>query len=301
MPSSGPIGAVARTFADEAARLVPDAADDAVVLAAITQHLRGSRPYLDGRDAPDDAASLAAFAEGGPGSCAQFAEAAVLMLRSRNLAARLVHGFLVRRFDPNEGAYTARASDYHAWAEVWFDETGWVVCDPTPDSSLVAQTSSPAASDWSARLDSVLDRLLRQLRDLSQFVRTNPLAVGILLLLSSLVTGLWLAGRARRAAERKTVPAQRAAAPVHPAWTRLVLEIERCGYARRPSATVLAFAEQLAGLDPERFSGLPRVAAAWCAHRFGGASFDGPDGVAAAEALRTSLAASRATRRPGRA
>ena len=66
------------------------------------------------------------------GYCTAFASAMVLMARSIGLPARYAQGYLTdnRRAEPN-GLYVVTDADYHAWAEVYFDNYGWVTFDPT--------------------------------------------------------------------------------------------------------------------------------------------------------------------------
>jgi len=66
------------------------------------------------------------------GVCEQFATAHVVMLRSLGLPARLVAGYGAGRYNPLSGYYEVRASDAHAWTEVYFSGYGWVPFDPTP-------------------------------------------------------------------------------------------------------------------------------------------------------------------------
>lgn len=67
------------------------------------------------------------------GHCEYFSTAMAVMLRTRNIPARVVNGFLPGEFNAASGAYTVRQSDAHSWVEVFFPETGsWVTFDPTP-------------------------------------------------------------------------------------------------------------------------------------------------------------------------
>ena len=72
------------------------------------------------------------------GYCAQFATAMAVMARHVGLPARVGVGYLPGVFNPMTGAFTVRARPPHAWVEVRFRESGWVVFDPTPrpDASL---------------------------------------------------------------------------------------------------------------------------------------------------------------------
>jgi len=66
------------------------------------------------------------------GVCEQYATAHVVMLRSLGIPARLVAGYNAGEYNRLSGYYTVRASDAHAWVEVYFPGYGWVPFDPTP-------------------------------------------------------------------------------------------------------------------------------------------------------------------------
>ena len=65
------------------------------------------------------------------GFCEQIASALTVMLRSQGVPARLATGYLPGERDRVSGVWKVRASDAHAWVEVWFPETGWEAFDPT--------------------------------------------------------------------------------------------------------------------------------------------------------------------------
>jgi transglutaminase-like putative cysteine protease len=66
------------------------------------------------------------------GVCEQFATAHVVMLRTLGIPARLVAGYGTGQHNALSGYYAVRASDAHAWTEVYFPGYGWVPFDPTP-------------------------------------------------------------------------------------------------------------------------------------------------------------------------
>jgi transglutaminase-like putative cysteine protease len=72
------------------------------------------------------------------GFCEQIASALTVMLRTQGVPARLATGYLPGERDRVAGVYEVRASDAHAWVEVWFPETGWQPFDPTADVPLSA-------------------------------------------------------------------------------------------------------------------------------------------------------------------
>lgn len=85
------------------------------------------------------------------GWCQQVASSLVVMARANGIPARLVTGFVPGTRDRVTGAYQVRAVDYHAWAEVWFPEVGWVAFDPTADVPLAgADRAEPTVAEWLA-------------------------------------------------------------------------------------------------------------------------------------------------------
>ncbi len=72
------------------------------------------------------------------GHCALFATSTVLALRSMDIPARYVTGYVVYGSgDKITGgySYTLRERDLHAWVEVYFDGVGWLPFDPTASVS----------------------------------------------------------------------------------------------------------------------------------------------------------------------
>ena len=67
------------------------------------------------------------------GVCEHYVSAMVVMLRSIGIPSRFVVGYGSGAYNPFSGYYEVRASDAHAWVEVYFNEAGWVPFDPTPD------------------------------------------------------------------------------------------------------------------------------------------------------------------------
>lgn len=64
------------------------------------------------------------------GYCVQFASTMVMMARAKGIPARMAIGFLPGTQD--EGLFTVRASDAHAWPELYFPGAGWLRFEPTP-------------------------------------------------------------------------------------------------------------------------------------------------------------------------
>jgi transglutaminase-like putative cysteine protease len=87
------------------------------------------------------------------GYCEYFATAMVMMLRTQQIPARYVLGYLPGK-QQEEGGWLVDRSASHAWVEVYFPGYGWIRFDPTPGNrengqtptSLVPGTVDPAAT-----------------------------------------------------------------------------------------------------------------------------------------------------------
>jgi hypothetical protein len=66
------------------------------------------------------------------GHCEYFASAMTILLRTLEIPAREVNGFLPGEYNDLAGDYIVRASDAHSWVEVYFPGSGWFTFDPTP-------------------------------------------------------------------------------------------------------------------------------------------------------------------------
>jgi protein-glutamine gamma-glutamyltransferase len=119
--------------ADLAHRVTQEATTPFERVLAIHQHLLGNYRYsLEG-----DTATLSHPLEEflftrKTGYCEHYATAMVVMLRTIGIPARLVTGFLATEWNEYGGYFTVRQRDAHAWVEVYFPSSGWIIMDPTP-------------------------------------------------------------------------------------------------------------------------------------------------------------------------
>jgi hypothetical protein len=89
------------------------------------------------------------------GYCEHYATAMVMLLRTVGIPARLVTGFLATEWNEFGQYYTVRQRDAHAWVEVYFPQSGWIMLDPTPASSaatMLAWWQSAGSAVDAARL-----------------------------------------------------------------------------------------------------------------------------------------------------
>lgn len=66
------------------------------------------------------------------GYCRHFATSMCVFARLSQIPARFVSGYLMRDYDEAQRAYVLKRKDYHAWAELYFEDWGWLVFDATP-------------------------------------------------------------------------------------------------------------------------------------------------------------------------
>jgi transglutaminase-like putative cysteine protease len=92
------------------------------------------------------------------GYCVHFSHAAVYLMRSLGLPARVAVGYAVPESARAGGSAIAiRGLNAHAWPELYLHDIGWVVVDPTPEHSLDAAAPPP-----DLELQRRLGELLRQ-------------------------------------------------------------------------------------------------------------------------------------------
>ncbi|MFQ3201011.1 MAG: transglutaminase-like putative cysteine protease [Zhongshania sp.] len=65
------------------------------------------------------------------GYCEHFAASFVYLMRAAGVPARIVVGYQGGDFNQRDNYLLVHQSDAHAWAEVWFEDRGWVRVDPT--------------------------------------------------------------------------------------------------------------------------------------------------------------------------
>ncbi len=86
------------------------------------------------------------------GHCEYFASALALMLRYRNIPARVVNGYRLGPWIPEGGYWLVTQNEAHSWVEYYDAESGhWHLADPTPSAppeSLGASTFWAAFQRW---------------------------------------------------------------------------------------------------------------------------------------------------------
>jgi len=144
------------------------------------------------------------------GFCTQIATSTAVMLHSLGVPVRLGTGFTPGKESILGKDFTVRASDAHAWVEVWFPGVGWQAFDPTANVPLSGEYDG-----------SLLARIWRAIQRLAV---TVVLAVAVI---AFLVVGVVIRRRRRRREE----------AWVHRMYQRVEREGRVRGRPRRPSET----------------------------------------------------------------
>jgi transglutaminase-like putative cysteine protease len=125
----------------------------AAQVSAVEDFLRSRETYdlaapepAPGTDAVDDFLFVSHR-----GFCEQFASAAVVMLRTLGIPARLVTGYAHGDTTTEPGKTVFRESDAHAWVQVWYPGVGWIDSDATPLATPAAHGAPSPASAAKAR------------------------------------------------------------------------------------------------------------------------------------------------------
>ncbi len=286
-----------------ALRAAGEADDDLGRVRAVMRHLRRNYLYerIDGRFDPAD--GLAKFAAEGHGTCLQFAEAGVVMLRTIGIPARIGRGFLAEQWSDEQQAYVVRVRDAHAWVEVEFEGVGYSIFDPTPhgddgrpdDPSSNAEPTPapppPPATDETppppegakSRLGDALTDVRDSLASAWDWIVGHPW-IGLAAAAVAAALAVRSSRRRARLLAGETVDAPVARGP----WERLLAELARRGYRRQPSQTASEFAAYVVAVGGETFRPFLDLTARRQAARFGGRPLS-PDDDRAFDAFRAAM------------
>jgi transglutaminase-like putative cysteine protease len=170
------------------------------------------------------------------GFCEQIATALVVMMRSLGVPARLGVGYAPGERNPFTGLFEVKASDAHAWTEIYFPGIGWQIFDPTASVPLagdggLTRASSGIGSFLAARLPAIPAALSR--------VLVAIVVIGVLAAVGAQVLGR--TARRRRLASRSW--------PV--VWQARLDEVgAECGRPRKDSESLREYVEVLRHLLP---------------------------------------------------
>jgi hypothetical protein len=192
------------------------------------------------------------------GYCEQFASSLAVMARSQGIPARISTGYAPGEYNPFTGLYEVRASDAHAWVEVYFPGYGWSAFDPTPGDDAtpwsyraVSNVQGGKAFGFLAeRAGEALTPAMRPVGALMRGVaRLDPASILIAgAAVGVVVLALTYSRRLHRRRREPTV--QRAVrvsdARLYSRYTGISAALESAGITREPSETPEEYARRAA-------------------------------------------------------
>jgi len=231
------------------------------------------------------------------GFCEHYAASFVFMMRAAGVPARVVTGYQGGEQNPVDNTLVVRQSDAHAWAEVWFEGSGWHRVDPTAaiapnriEANLAAALPVGEPMPLLARPAFLWLHDLRYRWDAlgnawnQRVLGYNPLRQRDLLiklgmqspdwrsmtLALSLLCGLVLAALTAWALinRPRLDPAERA-------WHLLSHKLARVGLARRPWEGAQDYAARVSAELPARGTELAAIASLYQSLRYGPAATPG--------------------------
>ncbi|MDX2380040.1 MAG: DUF3488 and transglutaminase-like domain-containing protein [Acidimicrobiia bacterium] len=119
-------------LASETAREVTAGASSSYEAAVLLQDwFRSEFEYSLEAQSGHGSNAIESFLRERVGYCEQFAGAYAAMMRSIGVPTRVAVGF-TQGIEQSPGTFSVRGKNAHAWPEVWFDDIGWVLFEPTP-------------------------------------------------------------------------------------------------------------------------------------------------------------------------
>ncbi len=146
--------------------------------------------------------------------CEYFASSMVVMLRSLEIPARLVTGFLGGEYNPFEEYFIVRQSHAHAWVEAYLPDEGWRIYDPTPPAGRPGSQTFGLGSLLGQAYDYLLFRWERHVLTYGLYDQVG-LAQRMHLLWTEYWRGLWREGARSKGEEPQRKESSRPA-PISP-------------------------------------------------------------------------------------
>jgi hypothetical protein len=183
-----------------ASNLTAECKSDYEKVVLLESYLRNNYTYtLSASNVPEDKDFVDYFLfEDTKGYCTYYATAMTVLLRSLNIPARYVEGYVLPEDSNDDQIFTITNRNAHAWVEVYFEGFGWLTFEPT---SVYANTMnyrndeiSAAASDFS--YDSIFEDLRERYEprdDLTDYVpnyQRKEIPGTSLLMISFIIAGL---------------------------------------------------------------------------------------------------------------
>ncbi|MBN2082896.1 DUF4129 domain-containing protein [bacterium] len=227
------------------------------------------------------------------GYCRYFASAMAVMCRINEIPARIVTGYSPTTYSLIDNAYIYKASNAHAWVEIYFDGYGWIMFDPSPVSR--SPYTGGQTTQWMGGVIDFLQDLfiidpagtqqviLQALAQAWQSAVGNALSLVTLLASVGLLwLALWLAGRYRRSSRYGRLRPENAVVETYAA---VADQLERLGIRPGTGQTGSAFLRSAGRQLAPLADGLTRLTPIYQRAAFSPRQPDEPDLIAAAEVL----------------
>lgn len=238
---------------------------------AIRNYLRNNITYNDQISAPPEGVEPVHYIlfDNQEAYCNYYASAMIVMLRSIGVPARFVTGYTQGEWDEDTSSYRVRASNAHAWTEVYFTEFGWIPFEATasiPSGDRPENFGNPGDAFGNEQAPNELEDPtgalggpqepdeIQQLRDQFENLEDQPanssaLSTSAILLRASIgagllvlvLLGIFLASRANRLVESS----------IERSYARLANWAPWLGVIIRPSHTPYERANLLGSVVPE--------------------------------------------------
>ena len=232
---------------------------DAVI--AMNRHLRTEYPYdlsIPPQREEMDAVEYFLF-EQRRGYCEQFASSLAVMARSLGIPARVATGYASGEYNPFTGLHEVRASDAHAWVEVYFPGYGWSTFDPTPGFDSTPWQYSEASSYQGGEVFGFIARRSGEvlapaagaagtlIRGVARLDPTSIIAAGLLVGGAYSILFYPIRVLRRRRDERTTsAPVRVSDARIYDRYREITRSLQAAGVVRAPAETPEEYARRAA-------------------------------------------------------
>src|SRR5215211_1463574 len=226
----------------------------------MNQYLKTTYPYdlsIPPQSQDMDAVEYFLF-EQKRGYCEQFSSSLAVMARSLGIPARVATGYDPGEYNPFTGYYEVRASDAHAWVEVYFPGYGWSTFDPTPSfDSTPWQYRQAGSLQGAGVVEFLAKRTGEALGPVAGAAATLMRGVASLDPASIIVVGLMVGGvylvfvyARRHLSQRRKLPVQGSIrisdARLYSRYRAITTALEEAGVARWPQETPEEYARRAA-------------------------------------------------------
>ncbi|MCL1816514.1 MAG: transglutaminase-like domain-containing protein [Clostridiales bacterium] len=219
--------------------------------------------------APENKDFVLHFLETREGYCTYYATAMVIMARLVKIPARYVTGFALRPIAADQ--YEANQMTAHAWAELYFDNVGWLAFDPTGLSDFI-EDPLPFRNDGEYRdyLDTDFFRNATE-RSTNKPSLFLTLILPIMIAIIAILLLVLIIRQAKTAFKLPRLLKKYSKSHALDIYYRDLLgQLSILGWQYRPKETVMVFTKRMSGYIQRHYRALQDLGTAVCDWRYGG-------------------------------